>query len=871
MPVPWWVLLGVLSVMGADVTELSGGEIVDRATYGVIHPASAGSAAVRGVFLLCMVVPATAAPALLEAGVVVVGGDMVTVSLANTYVSPVVVCTANYANNLNPVPVRVSNVTPTTFDVRLRNPKGDLVVAETVSYLVMDEGVWTIDGVKCEAQRYISTVTDHDPSWVGETHAYQQLYYAPVVIGQVMSANDADWSVFWCRGGAQTYPPSSWNLSTGKTVCEDGDTTRADETVGFIVFEAGHGIIGGVEFEALLGADTVQGVQDSPPNPYTFSTAFTSAPVVTLATMAGVDGGNGGWAQTHGTPRATSTRLFLSIDEDRIGDGERSHTTEQVGYAIFAVSLAVRDCNDNGVSDAQDITGGTSADCNTNGVPDKCEVDTDGDGVIDPCDNCPNDDNEDQTDGDNDGVGDLCDNCPLDENTGQADEDDDGVGDACDNCPTVANAGQADADGDGIGDACNAVPAAPGGLSVTGCAEGALGTDRRPSLHFEQSDTEDNSLWFQIQIDDTDAGFGNLVVDYTSEVSVAGAYAESFTVGMDGGNYAAGQELALGTYYWRVRSCDGTACGSWADGGSFVITQPTVGFPTVSYDMYEGNGAIGLLVELDTPSCETVTVDFSTVSGSAEASADYVATAGTLTFERSHTLAVIWIDILDDDVIENDETFDLILFDPNYGELAGEGVSATVTIRADGSPSATEDDGNQPEPRATPGLRVVVWCSASRAFVGDELALTTWIENTGAWAATNVVVGVPTPARTDFVQSRVKMNQATQWTQLLTTVETGVVWIEIGEMAAGETARVELAYLALESGELPFSVQVVSDELGAPVIPENSVIVQVDDIYDIRVITHHGPVQSCGLPGIFPLLVLVVLAGLKTVPGMVSH
>ena len=36
------------------------------------------------------------------------------------------------------------------------------------------------------------------------------------------------------------------------------------------------------------------------------------------------------------------------------------------------------------------------------------------------------------------------------------DTDGDGVGDAFDNCPNVANPGQADADGDGIGDACDA-------------------------------------------------------------------------------------------------------------------------------------------------------------------------------------------------------------------------------------------------------------------------------------------------------------------------------------------------------------------------------------------------------------------------------
>jgi hypothetical protein len=97
-------------------------------------------------------------------------------------------------------------------------------------------------------------------------------------------------------------------------------------------------------------------------------------------------------------------------------------------------------------------------------------VDTDGDGVLDSDDNCPNTANPIQTchsssdclgpdnscnvtsgfcskqnDNDGDTYGDVCD----------TDDDNDGWPDNNDNCPLVANLDQSDVDYDGIGDACD--------------------------------------------------------------------------------------------------------------------------------------------------------------------------------------------------------------------------------------------------------------------------------------------------------------------------------------------------------------------------------------------------------------------------------
>ena len=102
--------------------------------------------------------------------------------------------------------------------------------------------------------------------------------------------------------------------------------------------------------------------------------------------------------------------------------------------------------------------------------------DTDGDGRVDPEDNCPSTANADQLDTDGDGAGDACD----------SDDDNDGVSDSTDNCPLVVNSDQADFDLDGIGDTCDPQTGPP--TNKEQCKEGSWNRFDFPSTFRNQGD-----------------------------------------------------------------------------------------------------------------------------------------------------------------------------------------------------------------------------------------------------------------------------------------------------------------------------------------------------------------------------------------------
>ena len=121
------------------------------------------------------------------------------------------------------------------------------------------------------------------------------------------------------------------------------------------------------------------------------------------ATLAASDGGAGDWF-------GFGFSIAVGGDVAAVGAPGDDDAGSNAG-AVYIFRGLSADCNDNGTMDFCDIAGGISEDCNTNSIPDECDTadgtsedcdensvpdecqpDTDGDGLIDACDGCPDSD-----------------------------------------------------------------------------------------------------------------------------------------------------------------------------------------------------------------------------------------------------------------------------------------------------------------------------------------------------------------------------------------------------------------------------------------------------------------------------------------------
>ena len=396
----------------------------------------------------------------------------------------------------------------------------------------------------------------------------------------------------------------------------------------------------------------------------------------------------------------------LDADNDGVNDAVDQCPATPTGETVDAngCSSSQLDADNDGVNDAVDQCPNTPTGeaVDVNGCS-SSQLDADNDGVNNPVDQCPNtptgetvDANgcsSSQFDADNDGVNNSVDQCPntptgeaVDANgcsLTQLDFDNDTFADVVDNCPLIANADQLDTDGDGLGDVCDA---------------GIL------QLNVTNYSIAENGGMVTVTVTRTGGILGNISINYgTSDGTATASSDYTSTIGLltfvDGDNANQSFNIPIlddtvfeGDESFSINLSNVSGGATLGTNNSALITiiendpVPSAGsvqFNAVSYSADENipGGELTITVTRTGGSFGDISVDYATLDVTANAASDYGAVKGTLMFVDGDTSDKTFIiSIIDDNLYEGNETFNVNLSVATGGSTLGTNRNAEITI-----------------------------------------------------------------------------------------------------------------------------------------------------------------------------------------------
>ncbi len=258
----------------------------------------------------------------IDAGEIELDHNWIHVELSTPFTRPVIVARLVSRNGWDPSVLRITNVTPTGFDIRLQ--EYDYLdgshFRERVNYLVMEAGHYTLsDGTQIEAGTFENQAVSSF-AYQGFTRPFSRV---PVVVTAIVSTNETA----TVTGRLRNIGLAGFDFRMQEQ--ELNPQVHAPESVAYIAWEPSTATIAGISFAVGRSMDSITAsiatiAYDSP---------FARQPLL-VAAMQTTDGGD---TASLRITEHTADAMQVMVEEERSRDSETSHTTEVAGYiAILA-------------------------------------------------------------------------------------------------------------------------------------------------------------------------------------------------------------------------------------------------------------------------------------------------------------------------------------------------------------------------------------------------------------------------------------------------------------------------------------------------------------------------------------------------------
>ena len=255
----------------------------------------------------------------MEVGEVVITHEPVRINFSNSYSQPVILANIVTRNDNEPAKVCISNIDSTGFTIKIDEYDylDKIHAEETVTYLVLEKGTYTLDdGTQIEAGLFDTGSTSYvSYSFTGEFNQ------TPVLLTSIVTCNESETVV----GRVRNLTLSSFEFKLQEQ--EANAKSHASETVAYLAWTPGSGTTNGLQFEVGITPDNVKHKTST----IELLESFTELPFH----FAGMQTADGGDTSTARITNAGIDDMSVMIEEETSKDSETKHTTEVVGYLVI--------------------------------------------------------------------------------------------------------------------------------------------------------------------------------------------------------------------------------------------------------------------------------------------------------------------------------------------------------------------------------------------------------------------------------------------------------------------------------------------------------------------------------------------------------